>query len=494
MATTYTFTTNTVASNPNQYFVLTVTFDDGTFTWNVVPRRQDGQTGNVTRNNIYGLTVTIGGNQYYKGDINWQNYTVGSTIYNGTTKLSKCTVDEGVVKVSVKGNYWYGTWNSTYTCSKSGSIAIVSPTVSAPTYVASNTFSGDIVGGYSSLAFSFSATPASGGTITKYRLFQDGVQVYSGATASCTLVAPNVGTHSYYVIATESNGATGQSSSISVTTEAYTPPSFVSLQSVRWSTGDSSGVASDDGEYARLTPTFNKSSVGNTDLTTVACKVYVGSTLIGTVTTSGTALYTGQILTPDNMYEIRYELYDSVSGTTPYEFTLDTAPIIGIDIITIGQRGLDLIHDISDGYGVAVGMKATAGYEDTALPLRVNELDASGNVLNQAYMGATPQLGTPTVTRSSGLTLKSYAIHTWGRVAQLDITLNGNLSASSGGTIFQGTIDSFFPVANAFGGGYHDTAILSARISTAGSLMVKTEKAYTFSTTYDVNVSITYLF
>ena len=482
---TYSWNSNIVASDPNQYFTLNVTFDGGTFTWNVVPKRQDGQTGNVTRNKIWGLTVTIGGNQYYKGDVEWKNYTVGTSVYNGTTQLSKCTVNSGVVSVKLTGNYWYGTWNTTYKCSINQSITVVSPTVSAPTYTASGKYGNAIVGGYSTIDFAFSATPGTAGnTISNYKLYQDGVQVYSGATAGCTITAPQSGSHTYYVIAKESNGATGTSTSITITTVLYTLPAFTGVLSIRWSTGDSSGVASDDGEYARLSAQFTSGDIGGTTTTTV-CKATVES-YTGTINTSGGAVYSGQILTPESSYIVTYKLYD--------DYLTEANAIVRTDVISIGSRGLDLIHDVNDGYGYAFGMKSIPGEGNSAMPFMVNTLDAGGNITDQAVVSSTPQLGTPTVTRSSGLTLKSYTLYTWGRVAQLNVTLNGNKNATSGETIFQGAIDAPLPVARAAGGGYYDTAMLTAQVNTAGTITVKTEKAFNYTSTYDVNVSITYLF
>ncbi len=477
----YTYNSNIVASDPNQYFTLNITFENGVISWNVAAKRQDGQTGNVVRNNIYGLNVNIGGNNYYKGDIAWGDYTVGSVIFSGTTQLANCTIANGLVAIGLTGNFYYGTWNTAYTCTISSSLTVVSPTVSAPSYSASNKYGNVIVGNYSILAFTFSATAGtSGNTISRYRLYQDGTLVYNGTAASCTLVAPSAGSHTYYVVAVESNGATGQSSSITITTVVYTPPAFISVDSVRWSTGTSSGVASDDGEYARLTPKFTKSKVGDTELSTT-CKITVidtnnTATVIGTTATSGTDLFTGQILSPDEMYLVVYELYDSVSGTTAYIFTLDTAPITRIDIISIGSRGLDLIHDSTDGYGIAAGMKATAGYADTALPLRVVDIDSSGNITDEADIYATPTILTSgVISRSSGKGIDSQAYAQWGRVASLTLVMSGDdIYRNVGENIFEGTVASAYrPKVDVMGVGYWGHAVYVGWLKPNGELIVR---------------------
>ena len=462
---TYTFTANTVPSDPDQYFKLTVDFSNGTFTWNVTANKSDGTTYG-TRNDIYGLTVNIGGNTYYKGDIGWGSYTPGSVVYNGTTQLANCTITAGAVAVSVSGNFWYGTWNTTYRSSASGSITITSPTVSTPTYTVGNPYSTQIVGGRSTLSWTFSATPGTtGNTISNYALYQDGSLVATGSSASATITAPSAGTHEYYLIATESNGATGTSSTVTVTTVAYTPPAFTDVSSIRWSTGDSSGVASDDGTYARLSATFTKSKVGTTELTTTL-KVNISS-YTNTTTTSGAVLYSGSILSPDSSYTVTYKLYDSYVG--------EANAVVRTDIISMGGRGLDLVHTTADGYGIAMGMRSTPGYFDTALATRIVDIDASGNITNEADIGATPTLeSTSAITRTGGWTIQSQSVYKWGRVVVASMILNSSSSVSSGNNCFTGTIASAYkPKTWVSCSAYFTSAVMTALLDPNGNIIIR---------------------
>ena len=480
----------TIDSTLSQRFTINITLANGTFTWSVVARAYNGQgqeqTGNVARSDIYGLTVNVGGNIYYKGDIAWSNYTPGSTVYSGTTPLANCSISNGAVGVSLIGNFYYGTWNTNYRASINNSFPVASPTVATPTYTATNKYGDTIVGGITTLTFSFSATPGtSGNTITNYALYQDGVAVYSGATAGCTIYAPQGGSHTYYVVATESNGATGQSSTITVTTETYTFPAFTSVSSVRWSTGDSSGAASDIGTYGKLTATFTKSSVGNTELATT-CKVMV-STYTGTTTTSGTSLYTGSILSPDSSYTVTYKLYDSFIG--------ETNAVIVTDTLSMGARAFDLIHDNTDGYGVAVAQKATPGYMDIALPVRIHSIDSSGTITSEALMGstATHQTGF-TVTRSSGMPLNAVTMHTFGRIAHLTIQFAPTVNYSAGNNIFVGSISSFLPVSTILGVGYYGSGSYVGAIATDGSITVRAVANLGTAGGGVCSISFTYLF
>lgn len=344
-----TITTNHIYDPYDQWFTLDYTFSAGVFSWRVTSHSNNGSY----RTNIYGLTVNVGGNSYYIGDIAWGNYTPGVVLYSGSTNLTDCTVVNGAVTLAVTGNYYYGTWNTSYRATGSGTQAITPPTVANPTYTVANDYNGSIVAGMSSLTFSFSATPGSAGnTITGYKLFINGVQVYSGATAGCTVTAPlAVGNCSVYVVAVESNGAQGQSSTITITTVSYAAPSFDSTSCIRWSTGDGTGQPADDGTYTRLSAEFVSAKIDGTAIATY-CKISVLS-YNGTISSSGSVLYTGSILSLDNSYLVTYELYDAYVGSGN--------AIVRTDTISIGGRAFDLIHDPNDGYGAAVNGKSEPG-------------------------------------------------------------------------------------------------------------------------------------
>ena len=486
-----TLTTNVVHADPDQSFTLEVTLSDGTFSWSV---KSNGVGAGNVRNSIYGLTVNIGGNSIYIGDIAWNNYTPNSVLRTGTVPLANCAISSGVVTCTVQGNYYYGTWNTDYRCYGSGTITVVSPSVNAPLYVVNKVANVNLAG-FSTILFSFSATPGSGGTITNYRLYQDGVQIYSGSSNSCTITSPVAGTHTYYVVATESNGATGQSSSVSITTKEFTPPSFISVDSVRWSTGDSSGTASDDGEYAKLTASYNKAQIDGSDINTVV-KVVVSS-YTGTISASGNSVYTGQILSPDTSYVVVYKLYDpTVMG--------EANAIIRTDIISIGGRGLDMIHDSSDGYGVAFGMKSTPGYVDSAMPVRVDTVDVNGTITAQTEIKSESEdiSNDFTFTKTdnhSTANMTSFTIHRWGRVYQVTLHLT-NVSASSsypmwkGEVTISGTIPQ--PVDTVTGSGTNGSNKCVGQLepdSANNKWILRVEPVGSYQANWTANLSFTFL-
>ena len=354
-----TITGNYVDADPTQWWTLDYTFANSKFTWSVTAHASHASYWN----SIYGLTVNVGGNSYYKGDITWQNYTPNTVVYSGTTNLTDCTISNGAVTLSVSGNFYYGTWNSAYTSSGSGTCAVSPPTVTALTYSATNQYSSMVVAGRSVITFTMKGTSQTGSSTITYNLYQDGSAIStstgaSGSNKTVQVTAPSAGSHSYYYRATDGNGTTSTSGTISITTYAYTAPSFNSVSAVRWTTGTSSGTASDEGTYCKATASWNVGKVGTTNLTTTL-KVTVNSTS-STTTTNGASLYMGGgALSADNSYTVTFKLYDSYTG--------ETNGVVRTDTLTMGGRGLDFIYQ-NGHYGIAVGQKATANRFDTNMP------------------------------------------------------------------------------------------------------------------------------
>ena len=381
-----TIQTNIVSDPYGEYFVLTYTFASSKFTWSVTPY----SNSSPYRTNIYGLMVNVGGNSYYKGDIAWGDYTPGSAVYSGTTNLSDCTVSGGAVTLSVSGNFYYGTWDSSHRASGSGTCAVDPPTVSALTYTATNKYSNMVVSGRSVITFTMRGTSQTGSSTITYNLFQDGSAIStttgtSGSNKTVQVTAPSAGSHSYYYRATDGNGTTSTSGSISITTYAYTQPSFNSISAVRWLNNTASGGASDEGKYCKATASWNVGKVGTTNLTTTL-KVTVSS-YTGTATTSGAILYLGNDdLSPDNSYTVTFALYDNYTG--------EANAVKRTDTLTMGGRGLDFIYQ-NGHYGVAVGQKAVANQfnvnMDTILESNVYVHSASG--YRRLLVGSTDTSG-----------------------------------------------------------------------------------------------------
>ena len=448
--------------------------------------------------------MNIGGNSYYKGDIPWGNYTPGSTVYSGTTTLASCVQTGGAVAVGLSGNYWYGTWNATYTCTISESIAIVSPDiVGAGATITAKGYNNKCVAGYTKVSVSVTASSVgAGNSLTTCKLYTDGQltdsdDISSGMVTFYNIPIPFGTSHTFTVEVFQDNGASTTSPVAVPAILEYTPPKIVSMSSVRWSRGDNTGVADDGGTYVKCTPTYTRAMVGTTPLTTT-CKISVSS-YNGTTTdyTGATSLYLGSgNLQVDNSYNILYELYD---GT----FLTSTHSVKGVDILTIGGRGIDLIHTGSQ-YGVAIGTKATAGYFDSAYPIRVQTVNASGVVTAETEMKSA------LTDYSSGLTFtKTYASSTanftsatcykWGRMVQLTIRLSNVNSASAGATIWEGNITTsdlaeIMPCDSATSAGIMGSSNCGGLISPAtGKINLWVKALHSYAASESVIITFTYL-
>lgn len=357
-----TITGNSVYADPTQWWTLDYTFANSKFVWSVTCHASHTSYWN----SIYGLTVNVGGNSYYRGDIDWRNYTPNTVVYNGETNLSDCTVSGGVVTLTVSGNFYYGTWNTDYRSYGSGTCAVDPPTVATLTYTATNKYSSMVVAGRSVITFTMKGTSQTGSNTINYSLYQDGSVIStstgtSGSNKTVNVTAPSAGSHTYKYTATDGNGTSTTSGNVSITTYAYTPPAFSSVSAVRWSTGNSSGTASDTGTYAKCIGNFTQGKVGTTALTTTLT-VTVNNTS-STTTTSGTALYMGGgNLSADNSYTVTFGLKDTYVTTTSVTRT---------DTLTQGGRGIDMVYG-SGHYGVAIGQKATANQFDINMTTNVN--------------------------------------------------------------------------------------------------------------------------
>lgn len=377
-----TITGNNVYADPTQWWTLDYTFANSKFTWSVTCHASHTSYWN----SIYGLTVNIGGNSYYRGDIDWRNYTPNTIVYNGETNLSDCTISGGQVTLSVSGNFYYGTWNTDYRSYGSGTCAVNPPTVATLTYTATNKYSSMVVAGRSVITFTMNGTSQTGSNTMSYSLYQDGSVIStttgsSGVNKTVNVTAPSAGSHTYKYTATDGNGTSTTSGNVSITTYAYTPPTFTSVSAVRWSTGNSSGTASDTGTYAKCIGNFTQGKVGTTALTTTLT-VTVNNTS-STTTTTGTALYMGGgNLSADNTYTVTFGLKDTYVTTTSVTRT---------DTLTQGGRGIDLVYG-SGHYGVAIGQKATANRFDVNVPTYIQGVPMGNSAVPSdatAFTGGT---------------------------------------------------------------------------------------------------------
>jgi hypothetical protein len=214
----------------------------------------------------------------------------------------------------------------------------------------------------------------------------------------------------------------------------------------------------------------------------------VVSSFEGTINVSDGAVYTSSdILSVDMSWTVTYSLYDDFIG-------IDNAVVRG-DTIAVGRRGVEIVFDETDGYGVGIGTKAEAGKILSAFPITIADIDISGNIADSATISYEPVEVTPQITRTSGFTIKSSKLYVFGRVAHLFIRLNASGTYNVGQNIFEGTISDIIPKTLVMGSGYWGSSNYTGMIDTNGTIKIRLSgyaQSYTFSG--EADISWTFLF
>lgn len=206
------------------------------------------------------------------------------------------------------------------------------------------------------------ASGSYGSTISSYTIKAGGTTRYASGG---TFPLPSAGNITFTATVKDSRGRTASKTS-TLTVVAYSPPRITGVTLTRT---NSSGVADNAGTYAKVVPTFTKTSImsGTTQLNnynttgTIVRYRQVGSstwTSGGTVTSGATRIFGGGTLSPDASYEVEVIVKDQLSTAT-------WGGQIGTEFVT-----LDLLES---GTGIAVGKVATeANTFDSALKMRAS--------------------------------------------------------------------------------------------------------------------------
>lgn len=181
-----------------------------------------------------------------------------------------------------------------------------------------------------------SANGSYGSTISDYTSTFDG-KTYKGSTFTIESL-PNSGSRTLSVTVKDSRGRT-ISSSKTISVSAYSNPSISSLSAFRC---DSSGNADDSGTYAKITYSFNITSLSSKNGHTVKIQykkstaaTWIDLTSISGYSASGAIYLTASLFDTDSSYNIRLYVSDSFTSTT-YEININTEPTI-MDILSGGK-------------------------------------------------------------------------------------------------------------------------------------------------------------
>lgn len=241
------------------------------------------------------------------------------------------------------------------------------------------------------------ASGSYGSTITAYSISGGG---YTSTAASFTTGFLNsAGKITFTATVTDSRGRTSAAATVSITVQAYSPPSFQSYLSQRCLSG---GTINEDGTYIRGLLTFQYSTCGgkNTASGTIKYKrtTVTAWTAVSTTFTSGAAVvFGGGGISTEYSYDVQYTLTDAFSSVSIQDI-ISTAAVVmdfkqggkGVAVGKVAEK--DNCFEVSEDWDVRVYGKLLKEYIEsfskTMYP--VGSIYMSVNATNpSAYFGGT---------------------------------------------------------------------------------------------------------
>ena len=211
------------------------------------------------------------------------------------------------------------------------------------------------------------ASGSYGSTITAYSISGGGYT--STASGFTTGFLNSSGTITFTATVTDSRGRTSAAATVSITVQAYAPPSFQSYLSQRCL---SSGTINEDGTYIRGLLTFQFSSCGGKN--TVSGSIKYKRTTVSTWTavsaafTSGAAVVFGSGgISTEYSYDVQYTLTDAFSSVSIQDI-ISTAAVVmdfkqggkGVAVGKVAEK--DNCFEVSEDWDVRVYGKLLKDY------------------------------------------------------------------------------------------------------------------------------------
>lgn len=211
------------------------------------------------------------------------------------------------------------------------------------------------------------ASGSYGSTITAYSISGGGYT--STASSFTTGFLNSSGTITFTATVTDSRGRTSAAATVSITVQAYAPPSFQSYLSQRCL---SSGTINEDGTYIRGLLTFQFSSCGGKN--TVSGSIKYKRTTVSTWTavsaafTSGAAVVFGSGgISTEYSYDVQYTLTDAFSSVSIQDI-ISTAAVVmdfkqggkGVAVGKVAEK--DNCFEVSEDWDVRVYGKLLKDY------------------------------------------------------------------------------------------------------------------------------------
>lgn len=241
------------------------------------------------------------------------------------------------------------------------------------------------------------ASGSYGSTITAYSISGGGYT--STASSFTTGFLNSFGTITFSATVTDSRGRTSAAATVSITVQAYTPPTFQSYLSQRCL---SSGTINEDGTYIRGLLTFQFSSCGGKN--TVSGSIKYKRTTVSTWTTVSAAFTSGAAvvfgsggISTEYSYDVQYTLTDAFSSVSIQDI-ISTAAVVmdfkqggkGVAVGKVAEK--DNCFEVSEDWDVRVYGKLLKDYIESFSKAiyPVGSIYMSVNATNpSAYFGGT---------------------------------------------------------------------------------------------------------
>ena len=329
-----TFTTN---ANTTLYAIWAV----AAATLNSVSNTTIGSSGTaswtkVNNSHTYKLTLSMSGASSVNVNVSAGSSSTSFTIPNSWLSAlpNSTSATATAVLYTYNGSTLVGSTQKTFTVSVASSVKpSISSFTSAP-HSSNATVEGwgVVVQGYSYLTLSVSSTAGTGASISNISFSGHGISQSSTSTSGNTAVVTSTGSLTYTVTVKDSRGRTA-STTLTVTSYAYSNPEVSSLSAVRCL---SDGTQSDtEGEYIKAYPVIVFSSVnGNNSLTVkkIEYKQHDSSTwtqvTAAAVSGSWTSVFGQADIT--KTFDVRCTVTDAVGNT--YVLSVSVPPVVGFAI------------------------------------------------------------------------------------------------------------------------------------------------------------------